>query len=243
MTFQAMRSTRHRQWFKLLVSIALALLSWPVPSDAPAATFSTVIVDPGHGGRDIGATHSSGAPQEKELTLALARKLAEFLESEGVARVLLTRREDQALGLDERAGFANHRGGDLFISLHVGNSFRPSALGFSLYYWSPTFRDPVVSPPPGPSVAWDQGQLPHWERSRRLAQLMERELQQSLPWPSGGLIETDLYLLRRVSMPAVLLELGSLSYPPEAAELAKPSFQEVLVRAVAEAVRQFQQMK
>jgi N-acetylmuramoyl-L-alanine amidase len=69
---------------------------------------------------------------------------------------------------------------------------------------------------------------------------LERELRQTLPWPSGGLIEADLYLLKRVAMPAVLLELGCINYPPEAADLAKPSFQEAVVRAVTEAVRRFQ---
>jgi N-acetylmuramoyl-L-alanine amidase len=56
-------------------------------------------------------------------------------------------------------------------------------------------------------------------------------------------IEVDLYLLRRVAMPAVLLELGSLNYPPEAADLARPSFQEAVARAVAEAVRRFPQVR
>ena len=217
----------------LFLAVGFFLLA----SGLAAATPPTVVIDPGHGGQESGATGPSEAPKEKDLTLALARKLAEVLESEGVARALLTRKEDQTLGLDERAGFANNRGADLFVSLHVGNSFRPSAQGFSLYHWSPTFRDPVASP--GPSALWENGQLPFWEQSRRLAGLMERELRQSLPWPSGGLIEADLYLLRRVTMPAVLLELGSVSDPTEAADLAKPSFQEAVARAVTEAVRQF----
>jgi N-acetylmuramoyl-L-alanine amidase len=208
-------------------------------SGLPAATAPLVIVDPGHGGQDGGAMDSSDTLREKDLTLAVARKLAEALDSEGVARVLLTRKEDQTLSLDERAGFANNRGGDLLISVHVGNSFRPSALGFSLYHWSPAFRDPVAAPMTGSAVPWENGQLPYWEQSRRLAGLLERELRRSLSWPSGGVIEADLYLLRRVAMPAVLLELGCINYPPEAAELAKPSFQEAIARTVAAAVRQF----
>jgi N-acetylmuramoyl-L-alanine amidase len=219
----------------LCMTVGFCLLA----SGLPAATSPTVIIDPGHGGQDGGATESSGTVKEKNLTLALARKLAEVLESEGVGRTLLTRKEDQTLSLDERAGFANNRGGDLLISVHVGNSFRPSALGFSLYHWSPAFRDPVAKPVTPPGTPWENGQLPYWEQSRTLAGLIERELRQSLPWPSGGVTEADLYLLRRVAMPAVLVELGSLNYPPEAADLLTPSFQEAVARAVAEAVRQF----
>lgn len=221
-----------------VVALCLTLGFWIFLARPLAAALPTVIIDPGHGGQDSGATESTEALKEKDLTLALARKLADVLESEGAARVLLTREDDQTLSLDDRAGFANNRG-DLFISLHVGNSFRPSAQGFSLYHWSPAFRDPAVSPMTEPSALWENGQLPYWKQSRRLAGLLKRELRQSLSWPSGGVIEADLYLLRRVDMPAVLLELGSLNYPPEATELARPSFQEAVAHAVAEAVRQF----
>jgi len=224
-----------------VVALCVTVGLWLLVSRLFAATPPIVIIDPGHGGQDSGATESFEAPKEKDLTLALARKLAEVLESEGVARALLTRKEDQTLSLDERAGFANNRGGDLFISVHVGNSFRPSAQGFSLYNWSPAFRDPVASP--SSSALWENGQLPYWEQSRRLAALLERELRQGLPWPSGGVIEADLYLLRRVAMAAVLVELGCLNYPPEAAELAKPSFQEAVARAVAEAVMGYPQVR
>jgi N-acetylmuramoyl-L-alanine amidase len=236
-----MRRAMGRRMLNFLGVVALCMtpgLCLPA-SGLPAATPPTVIIDPGHGGRDGGATESSGAVKEKNLTLALARKLAEVLESEGVARTLLTRNEDETLSLDERAGFANNRGGDLLISVHVGNSFRPSALGFSLYHWSPAFRDSIGKPVTPPGTPWENGQLLYWEQSRRLAELIERELRQTLLWPSGGVIEADLYLLRRVAMPAVLMELGSINYPPEAADLMGPSFQEVVARAVAAAVSQF----
>jgi N-acetylmuramoyl-L-alanine amidase len=76
-----------------------------------------------------------------------------------------------------------------------------------------------------------------------LAGLIERELHQALGWPSGGLVAADLYVLRRVRMPAVLLELGSLSYAPEADELPKPSFQEIVSRSITEALKRFQEMR
>ena len=224
----------------LILAVGFCLLA---PSGISGTTPPTVIIDPGHGGQDIGAVEPSEALKEKDLTLALAQKLAEALERDGVARVLLTRKEDQTLSLDDRAGFASNRGGDLLISVHVGNSFRPAAQGFSLYHWSPAFRDPVAAPMTAPAVPWENGQLPYWEQSRKLAGLLERELRQSLPWPSGGVTEADVYLLRRVPMPAVLLELGSLSYPAEATDLARPSFQEVVARAVAAAVRQFRGLR
>jgi N-acetylmuramoyl-L-alanine amidase len=243
-----MGETGHWRRLELLGLLTLALVlvvgSWPVPAGSLAtAAPLTIIIDPGHGGEDGGAVEPSGSVREKDLTLALARKLADVLEAEGVGRALLTRKEDQAIGLDDRAGFANNREGEVFISLHVGTSFRPSPQGFTIYYWSPAFRQSDGPRPPEQGAAWDQGQVPYSDQSRRLAGLIERELHQALGWPSGGLVAADLYVLRRVRMPAVLLELGSLNYPPEADELPKPSFQEVVARSITEALKRFEEVK
>lgn len=243
-----MGETGHWRQLKLFGLLTLVLVVvvglWPVRAGSLAtAAPATIIIDPGHGGEDGGVAEPSGSLREKNLTLALARKLADVLEAEGVGRALLTRREDQALGLDDRAGFANNRGGEVFISLHVGNSFRPSPQGFTLYYWSPAFRQPAGPPPPEQGATWDQGQMPYSDQSRRLAGLIERELHQALTWPSRGLVAADLYVLRRVRMPAVLLELGSLSYPPEADELPKLSFQEIVAHSITEALKRFQEMR
>ena len=69
--------------------------------------------------------------------------------------------------------------------------------------------------------------------------LIQQELLATLSWPSGGVLQADLYLLRRVRMPAVLVELGSLNHSAEPAELQKPEFQEAVARAVAEAINKF----
>ncbi|MFP3870319.1 MAG: N-acetylmuramoyl-L-alanine amidase [Syntrophobacteria bacterium] len=197
-----------------------------------------MIVDPGHGGRDAGA-RGSGDVLEKEVTLALARKLIEVLNGNGSVRPVLTRRDDYGISLDERAGLANHRGGDLLISLHTGNFFRPVPLGFCLYYWSPASAISTVPSAPEESMSWDLQQFPYWKSSRQLAEVIQKELLRALPWPSGGVNQADLYLLRRVRMPAVLLELGSLGHPEEAAQLEKPAFQQTVARALAEAIRRY----
>jgi N-acetylmuramoyl-L-alanine amidase len=247
-TQQVMRETGHWRLLRLvgLLTLVLGFVAglWPVRTSSLAlAAPPTIVIDPGHGGEDIGAADPTGLLREKDLTLTLARKLAEILEADGVGRALVTRKEDQPLDLDNRAGFANSRGGEVFISLHVGNSFRHYPQGFTLYYWSPAFQQPAGPPPPGQGAAWDQGQVPYSGQSRRLAGLIERELRQALEWPSGGIVAADLYLLRRVRMPAVLLEIGSLNYSPEADELPKPSFQDAVARSITKALRRFEQGK
>ena len=213
------------------------------PSDSFAQdppTIITVIVDPGHGGQDEGAKGSCGI-LEKQITLALARKLTQELKETGTVRPILTRTDDYSISLDDRAGLANHRGGDLFISLHLGNSFLPVPMGFSLYYWSPVTAAPTSPPISQEKTPWDQENRPYLERSRRLATLMQQNLQETLQWPTGGVLAADLYLLRRVKMPAVLVELGSLNHPEEAAQLQKLEFQESIVRAITETIIQYRE--
>jgi len=92
-------------------------------------------------------------------------------------------------------------------------------------------------------ISWDQAQRPYWEQSRSLAAQIQQELLRLLQWPTGGVVQTDLYLLRRVEMPAVLVELGSLSHPGEAAELQRPEFQQKVSYAVSEAIKQYTRMR
>lgn len=227
----------------LLSFIVTAFCLWPAVSlsQGPAGIIR-VIVDPGHGGQDTGCKGSGGLT-EKDITLALARKLVKVLVTTGSVRAVLTRTDDYAMSLDDRAGLANHRGGNVLISLHLGDLFVPVPAGFTLYYWSPTISSPTVSAPLDKVQPWDQEQQPYAEQSRKLATLMQQELSLVLPWSSGGVLQEDLYLLRRVRMPAVMLEIGSLNYPEETAALQKPGFQEVVAGALAEAIIKFRQMK
>ena len=203
-----------------------------------------IIVDPGHGGKDTGGKGSGGI-QEKEVSLDLARKLVQALEDTRTLRAVLTRTDDYAISLDNRAGLANHRGGDILISLHLGGFFSPvpSAAGFTIYYWSPTISSPIISPHSERGQPWDQGQGPYWEQSRRLATLIQQELTLALTWPSAGVLLADLYLLRRVRMPAVLIEMGSINHPEEATEMQKPEFQEAVARALTEAILKFRDIQ
>ncbi|UCG14576.1 MAG: N-acetylmuramoyl-L-alanine amidase [Deltaproteobacteria bacterium] len=207
-----------------------------------AAKVLTVIVDPGHGGRDLGGRGPDGAV-EKDITLALARKLVEKLREDRTVRPVLTRRDDYTISLDDRAGLANNRGGDLLISLHLGNSFRPVPLGISVYYWSPATAAPTGSNAFIHGTPWDQEQHSYWERSRLLAELVQQDLLRTVRWQTGGVLQANLYLLRRVQMPAIVVELGSLSHVRESAELQKPVFQEAVARALREAIERYWEMQ
>src|SRR5207249_185236 len=90
-----------------------------------------IVIDPGHGGTDSGIS-TTGA-LEKDLTLAIARKLRPILQSRLGATVLLTRDSDVPLNSEGRAAVANNNQADLFISLHIGYSANKGDLGSSIY--------------------------------------------------------------------------------------------------------------
>ena len=110
-------------------------------ADASRTPF-IVIVDPGHGGTDNGAVfHTArGAIAEKDLTLALARKLVLNLQNRGL-RAVLTRTADQSVNLDMRAALANRAKGTLLISIHINSSYNAQDSGLETYVLNATSND------------------------------------------------------------------------------------------------------
>ena len=107
------------------------------PADLPGAgrdtaSIRTIVIDPGHGGKDAGVKGAEGA-LEKELTLVIARRAKAAIESRLGIRVLLTREDDRSVPLEERTAVANNNKADLFLSLHVNGSLRTSTRGASIY--------------------------------------------------------------------------------------------------------------
>src|SRR5690349_1629840 len=100
-----------------------------------------VVLDPGHGGRDPGATGVSGEVREKDLTLALARDLRDLLVKRGRVRVAMTREDDRYLTLDERAAVARRLDAAMFVSLHMDSAPNPLARGATVYSLSDVASD------------------------------------------------------------------------------------------------------
>src|SRR5689334_8685007 len=100
-----------------------------------------VVIDPGHGGRDPGATGVSGEVREKDLTLALAQDLRDLLVKRGRVRVAMTREDDRYLTLDERAAVARRLDAAMFVSLHMDSAPNPLARGATVYSLSDVASD------------------------------------------------------------------------------------------------------
>ncbi len=195
-------------------------------SDAPAPR---VVVDPGHGGPDPGT--SGDGVVEKDVVLELGREVARRLEEEG-AVAFLSRTSDRAVDAASRAAFANYREADLFLSLHVAGTGRPRARGFEI------FVAPRVPPGTDPQL-WEAGQAPYGEASRVWAALLQARLGEAIPSFDRGITVLPNPTLEAVSCPAVLVELGSLVWPDEAAWLVSREGRRAVAAAVARAVREY----
>ena len=226
----------------------------PLLEIAPAGAVRTIVVDAGHGGDEHGARGPQGT-LEKDVTLAVARRLKGAIESRLGARVILTREADQTVGLDERAAVANNNKADLFISLHANASVRGVATGAEVFYLSlgdygaqaqrvaqgesealPVFgggtRDIDV-------ILWEMAQARHIEQSASLATAIEASLRQRVPMSPRAIQQAPFRVLVGANMPAVLVEMGFITNPEQERQLASEGFQSSIVQALVDSITQF----
>lgn len=173
-----------------------------------------VVVDPGHGGADRGACHFPSSLIEKEINLDMALRLEEALR-QADAVVSLTRRDDTFISLDDRARFANERGADLFISLHVNRFPSSDCYGAQTFY------------------------LPSSEEGRRLALLIQEELLDVYPPNYRRALPGDYRVLRESQMPAALVEIGFVTSPVDRELMAQTDYRDQVAAAIVEACIRF----
>ncbi|MCR4373946.1 MAG: N-acetylmuramoyl-L-alanine amidase [Acidobacteria bacterium] len=225
----------------------------PPPIERPG-TLRTIVVDPGHGGDDVGSRSAAGL-EEKQVTLAVARRLKAMLESRLGVRVILTRDSDTAITIDRRAALANNNKADLFISLHANGSPVASVRGWQVQALDPADYASVGSsdgfaaqsvPVVGggsrviDTVPWQLAQIPHAARSLTLAQWLAARLGDAgLPAHSTPVLQAPLRALVGANMPAVLLELGFLTNADDTQTLGSAAFHtavsEVITTVINEA--------
>ena len=212
-----------------------------------------VLIDPGHGGKDPGATGVSGSSQEKDLALAMAQELADLLEQRGRVRVALTREDDKYLTLEQRAGIARRLQAGLFLSLHMDSAPNPLAKGATVYSLSDVASsaeaarfavaenrvDGALSSEPDDSVRALLADVALREQMETSAGLAERLLRRAT-----GRVElrprphqfAAFHVLRRAETPAVLIEAGYISNADDEAMLITKEGRAPLVLALAQAV-------
>lgn len=212
-----------------------------------------VLIDAGHGGRDPGAPGVSGTSREKDLTLQMARELADLLEQRGRVRVAMTREADKYLTLEQRAEIARRLQAGLFLSLHMDSAPNPHARGATIYSLSDVASSAeaarfaqaenaaagALSSEPDDSVRALLADVALREQMEASAGLAERLLRRAT-----GRVElrprphqfAAFHVLRRAEVPAVLVEAGYISNAEDEAMLLTEEGRAPLVLALAQAV-------
>ncbi|MDF2942645.1 MAG: cell wall hydrolase/autolysin [Herbinix sp.] len=174
----------------------------------------TVVIDPGHGGKDVGAKGASGL-YEKDFTLSLSKKVKEILEKEEKIEVYMTREEDTFISTVDkyRPKFANELDADLFISIH-GNTYEdPNVSGTEAYYYHDKFKS--------------------------FAETIYNKVVSSTGFKARGVKNKDLFVVRYTDMPSVLLEIGYLTNPQEEQMMFKDEFQSSLAESICDGVKEY----
>ena len=214
-----------------------------------------VMIDPGHGGKDPGASAKDGV-HEKTIVLDIAKKLREILEKDTLFTVMATRSEDKFLPLGERTALANSKGADLFVSIHCNAAHNKSARGTQVFFLAPARSDqarataalenasifleePSDSANDTDFIMADLIQNEFLRESSRLAVLIEESISKQTGLPERGPAGAGFYVLKGSFMPAVLVESAFLSNPDDAALLEKESFRKKVADGIADGLRRF----
>jgi N-acetylmuramoyl-L-alanine amidase len=229
-------------------------------ADPSSLSVSTVIIDAGHGGKDPGAVgrHTGENGQlilyEKDIVLAVASDLHRRLSTEYPEKqIILTRSDDTYLTLEERTEIANavslrDNEAMVFISIHANASLNTGATGFEVWYLPPDYRRELIDPesidPDMRDVAPILNTMLEEEftvESILLARSVSAGLEASIGSESDnrGLKEESWFVVRNAKMPSVLVELGFVTNPLEAALLSEPSYLKKLSEGIYNGVTGF----
>lgn len=217
-----------------------------------------VVIDPGHGGHDPGASGAGGL-KEAQLTLALARALRDELVERARVRVALTRDGERFLSLEERYGIARRLRGDLFISIHADAAADDGARGATLYTLSEKASDAVAArlaarenradtingvalreqPGDVAAILLDLSRRQTFARSTTFARLVLREGAGAIRFRPEPLKSAAFVVLKSPDVPSVLFESGYISNADDAARLTDPAARERFAGAFARAIEAY----
>ncbi len=234
----------------------------PTPRRAHGDGKPVIVIDPGHGGVDPGATGVSGI-YEKYITLALARELKAQLERTGRFHVHLTRDRDVFIPLRERVAIARRYGADLFISLHANVVNDPQIRGLSIYTLSQTASDTEAQALADKenkadlisgvdlshesadvaNILIDLAQRETMNRSAAFASDIVAALRHETVLLTNTHRFAGFAVLKGPDVPAVLIETGYLSNEAEERDLRTPAYRARLARAITHAVVRFFQQE
>ncbi|MBX2985712.1 MAG: N-acetylmuramoyl-L-alanine amidase [Bacteroidia bacterium] len=224
----------------------------------------TVIIDPGHGGKDPGG--QSGGFNEKDVVLAVAKKLGKYInDSLSEINVVFTRNKDVFIELSERSKIANKANGDLFISIHSNANDNKDADGTETFVmgthknegWLAVAKRENASilleadyqhnesyggfDPNSPvgHIIFSLYQNAYISKSLEIAEDVELEFHKHTTMKSRGVKQAGFLVLWKTSMPSVLIEIGFLTNPKDRANMTSDNGQDKIALAIYKAFKKY----
>ncbi|MEX1135861.1 MAG: N-acetylmuramoyl-L-alanine amidase [Balneolales bacterium] len=227
--------------------------------DSESSKFEVVVIDAGHGGRDPGAIGHGGA-KEKDVTLAVARKLGNYIkENIPDIEVVYTRDDDSFVGLEERGEMANKAQGDLFISLHANSNHSSQPAGSEVFFLGLHRSEEAFEMMKKENavirfeeeeeraeeltreelVIYELANMGNIASSEIIAGMTERQFEERAKRRSRGVKQAGFIVLYHASMPAILVEMGFISNAREQRFLTSEYGQSIIASAIFRAVRDY----
>ncbi len=217
---------------------------------------SRIVIDPGHGGRDYGASGYYKGTYEKNIVLQLAKKLAAKLRSTHQYEVILTRTTDRFLTLEERTKFANDKHADLFISLHANAHRNKGAYGIETYFLNLATDDEAIRVAAKEnatskknisdlqSILTDIMRNAKIDESSRLATHVQNAMYYNLKKNydkinNKGVKQAPFYVLLGAKMPSILIETVFISNPRECKRVTNNTYQDRLCNAIISGIKKY----
>lgn len=255
---------------KNIIIFLVILILLPISLDAQGISsytmLKTVVIDPGHGGKDPGCVSANRRHYEKNITLSVALKLGALIKKEFPSvKVIYTRTTDKYVDLSERAAIANRNKADLFISIHVNATKATQARGTETFVMGTHKNDAnfevckmensVITieedyehkyqgfDPSSPEsyIIFSLLQNTHLEQSLMFAQQIQNEYKKGPLYVNRGVKQGGLLVLWKTTMPAVLTELGFMSNPKDLNVLVSSSGQNALANRLFTAFKLFKE--
>jgi N-acetylmuramoyl-L-alanine amidase len=222
-----------------------------------AAKIRKIVIDPGHGGKDPGATGVDGLA-EKDIVLNVAKKLARKLQRELGIGAVLTRRTDTFVPLETRTAIANEEDADLFISLHMNASPNSEARGLETYYLDNTTDEASIRLASRENatsrknvsdlqfILSDMTQNLKLEDSITLAHRLHESVVRGVGPKMAdikdlGVKKALFYVLVGARMPSVLVEMFFITNRTEGRAMSQENYQDAVVDALFDGIQQYQQ--
>lgn len=248
---------RKRYSVTVPIGIAKPAVALPQIEGPTGGRLPLVVIDAGHGGHDPGATSPHSGSREKDITLAIARKIRDELRASGRVRVALTRGDDRYLVLEERFGIARRLKADLFISVHADAAENQAATGASIYTLSEVASDREAARLAArenkanvlngvdlgghssdvSSILIDLTQRQTMNVASDFARLLQREAGDAVTFRTNAHRFASFIVLKSPDTPSILFETGFISNKADAKFLASVAGQKKLAQGVRDAVQ------